>query len=139
MEDRDAAQVASELRVVLGRLTRRLRAEYTFSLSQAAVLGRLSRDGQMTTSALAQAERVRPQSMAQTLADLEADGLVDRSPDPTDRRQTLIGLTGRGREILEQDRRRRDGWLAETIAAELTVEEQSSLGELVEILKKLVR
>ena len=45
------------------------------------------------------AERVRPQSMAQTIAELEADGLVDRTPDPNDRRQILIEPDAtRGRE-----------------------------------------
>ena len=41
----DPARVASELRVVLGQLVRRLRAEHRFPLSQATVLGRLDREG----------------------------------------------------------------------------------------------
>ena len=57
---------ASELRIVLGQLVRRLRAEHRFPISQATVLSRLDREGAATTSALAAAERVRPQSMAHT-------------------------------------------------------------------------
>ena len=41
-----------------------------------------SATGPQTTSALAAAERVRPQSMAQTIAELEAAGLVARRPRP---------------------------------------------------------
>ena len=73
---------ASELRLVLGQLVRRLRAEYAFPVAQASVLSRLDREGPQTASALATAERVRPQSMAQTLAELETAGLIERRPDP---------------------------------------------------------
>ena len=82
----EATQSASELRVVLGRLVRRLRAENTFPATQVAVLARLERDGPQTTSALAAAERVRPQSMAQTVAELRASGFVRRRPHPIDGR-----------------------------------------------------
>ena len=68
----DIPLVASELRVVIGQLVRRLRAEHGFSLAQGAVLGRLDREGASSTSDLASAERVRPQSMAQTVVHLVA-------------------------------------------------------------------
>jgi len=122
---------------VLGHLVRRLRAEYTFSVTQASVLSRLDRDGAQTTSALAAAERVRPQSMAQTLAELEAEGLVSRRPDPADKRQVLIELTEGGRERLRADRRRREDWLSEAVAAELTPEEQETLLAAVPLLQRL--
>ena len=63
---------------MLGQLVRRLRTENSFSISQGAVLARLDREGPQTTSALAAAERVRPQSMAQTIAELQATGFVGR-------------------------------------------------------------
>ena len=100
----DTTLLASDLRVVLGQLVRRLRAEHRFSLSQGAVLGRLDREGFSSISELAIAERMRPQSMAQTVSDLEADGLIARRPDPTDGRRTLVSLTERGHDTLEQDR-----------------------------------
>ena len=74
----DTTRLASELRMVLGHLMRRLRAEHRFSLSQGAVLGRLDREGTKSIGDLAVAERVRPQSMTQTISDLEADGLIAR-------------------------------------------------------------
>src|SRR5437764_6681197 len=97
----DPALLASELRVVLGQLMRRLRAEHAFPLSQGAVLGRLDREGAQSVSDLAVAEKVRPQSMAQTVGDLETDRLVLRSPDPDDRRRALVELTADGRAELE--------------------------------------
>ena len=135
----DVARSASELRVVLGQLVRRLRAEHNFAISHATVLGRLDREGPRTTSALALAERVRPQSMAQTLAELSAAGLVGRRPDPLDGRQILIELTDLGRQALVDERRRRDGWLAQAIATELTSEEREVLAKAVPLLRRLTQ
>jgi DNA-binding MarR family transcriptional regulator len=130
---------ASELRIVLGQLVRRLRSEYSFPIAQASVLSRLDRDGAQTTSALAAAERVRPQSMAQTLLELESDALISRHPDHSDRRQILIELTERGRDRLREDRRRREGWLAEAIATNLSAGEQRTLIEALPLLRRLAQ
>jgi DNA-binding MarR family transcriptional regulator len=137
---RPSAQVvkgASELRLVLGQLVRRLRAEYSFPVAQASVLSRLDREGAQTTSSLAAAERVRPQSMAQTLAELETAGLIARRPHPTDRRRIEIELTAEGRERVLEARGRRDDWLATAIAAELDPEEQRTLLAAVPLLRRL--
>jgi DNA-binding MarR family transcriptional regulator len=133
----DPALVASELRVVLGQLMRRLRAEHRFPLTQGAVLGRLDREGPGSVSDLAAAERVRPQSMAQTVQDLEADGLVARRPDPHDRRRALVELTAQGRAALEADRRHRVGWLAQAISEDLSPAEQAALNDAVDLLRRL--
>jgi DNA-binding MarR family transcriptional regulator len=133
----DAALVASELREVLGRLVRRLRAERRFSLSQGAVLGRLDREGPQGVSDLAKVERMRPQSMAQTVAELEAEGLVEREPDPRDRRRALVQLTAQGRAILQAERRAREGWLAQAIERDLSTSEQELLSDAVELLRRL--
>jgi DNA-binding MarR family transcriptional regulator len=133
----DSARLASDLRVVLGQLMRRLRAEHRFSLSHGAVLGRLDREGPRSVSELATAERIRPQSMAQTVSDLEADGLVARRPDPDDRRRAMVELTESGRAVLAADRRQREGWLAQAIAEGLSEEEQQVLAEAVALLRHL--
>ena len=137
MTDQVQVLLASELRVVIGRLVRRLRAEHRFSLSQGAVLGRLDREGPRCVSDLALAERVRPQSMAQTVGELEAAGLVERRPDPDDRRRALVELTDQGRVTLEADRRQREGWLARAIRDELTPEERGLLEDAVAVLGRL--
>jgi DNA-binding MarR family transcriptional regulator len=133
----DTARVASELRAVLGSLVRRLRAEHRFPLSHGAVLGRLDRSGPQSVSELAVAERVRPQSMAQTVSDLEAERLVMRRPDPTDGRRALLELTAHGREALDSDRRQRAGWLAQAMELDLSPSEQEVLAEAVELLRRL--
>jgi DNA-binding MarR family transcriptional regulator len=133
----DASLVASELRVVLGQLMRRLRAEHRFPLTHGAVLGRLDRQGPLSTVELASAERVRPQSMGQTLAELEAQGLVSRRPDETDGRRTLLELTDAGRQTLAEDRARREGWLTQAIEREFSGEEQEILAQAIPLLSRL--
>lgn len=133
----DTTRLASELRIVLGQLIRRLRAEHRFSLSQGAVLGRLDREGSMSIGDMAVAERVRPQSMTQTIADLEADGLIARRADPGDGRRTLVDLTDQGQQILDQDRRQREGWLARAIADDLSEPDQQVLIRALELLRRL--
>jgi DNA-binding MarR family transcriptional regulator len=133
----DSTLLASELRLVLGQLMRRLRAEHRFSLSQGAVLGRLDREGTKSIGDLALAERVRPQSMTQTISDLEADGLIARRADPADGRRTLVELTELGLRTLEEDRRQREGWLARAIADDLSAEEQRLLMRTLALLRRL--
>jgi DNA-binding MarR family transcriptional regulator len=134
-----AARSASELRIVIGELVRRLRAENSFSVSQVTVLARLERDGPQTTSALATAERVRPQSMAHTVGELQAGDLVARRPHPLDGRQVLIELTERGHEKLIEDRQRREGWLAQAIATELSPAEKELLIRAMPLLRRLAQ
>jgi DNA-binding MarR family transcriptional regulator len=130
----EVAPLASDLRVVIGQLIRRLRAEQqSFSISQGAVLGRLDREGPSSVSDLAAAERVRPQSMAQTVADLESAGMVDRRPDPDDRRRALVSLTEAGIEALLASRREREGWLAGEIE-KLSAEDRRTLARAVELI-----
>jgi DNA-binding MarR family transcriptional regulator len=123
--------------MVLGQLMRRLRTEHRFSLSQGAVLGRLDREGTMSIGDLALAERVRPQSMTQTISDLEGEGLIARRPDPADGRRILVELTDQGRDTLEADRRQREGWLASAIAEDLSPAEQHTLMKAVTLLRRL--
>jgi DNA-binding MarR family transcriptional regulator len=137
---RPSAQVvngASELRLVLGQLIRRLRAEYSFPVAQASVLSRLDREGPQSASTLAAAERVRPQSMAETLGELESAGLIERSPHPGDRRRSLVELTALGRERVLEGRGQREDWLAAAIATELSPEEQRTLLAAVPLLHRL--
>ena len=136
-QDVDVASVASELRIVLGQIVRRLRTENALPTSHIAVLSRLDRFGPQTTSGLAAAERMRPQSMAQSLIELRSGGLVDRTPDPVDRRQILVELTARGREFLQVERQRREDWLSQAIADELTPAEQALLVRAVALLRRV--
>jgi DNA-binding MarR family transcriptional regulator len=77
--------------------------------------------------------------MAQTLAELETAGLIERRPDPADGRRVQVELTEEGRERVIEGRGRREDWLAAAIAAELSPEEQRTLLEAVPLLQLLLR
>jgi DNA-binding MarR family transcriptional regulator len=120
----------------MGQLIRRLRKENLFPLHQASVLGRLDRCGSQSVSDLAAAERVRPQSMAQTVGDLEGEGLVDRRPDPYDRRRALVTITPAGRARIEADRRAREGWLVKAFE-EMPEADLMAIERTVEVLRRV--
>ncbi len=96
------------------RLSRRLRAERPadgLSLNKSSILGHLRRRGPMTAGALAAADRQQPQSLTRVLAELQRDGLISRTRDDHDARQSVLSLTDAGREALARDLARRDAWL----------------------------
>jgi len=134
----ESAPIAHEFRETLGRVIRRLRAEGGQPpVGQMAVLGRLDREGPASTSDLAAAERMRPQSMAQTVRDLESAGLVSRRPDPDDGRRALVELMPAGLERLHTTRARREGWLAELFEREFTASERETLRAALPLLRRI--
>jgi len=134
----ESAPIAHEFRETLGRVIRRLRAEGGQPpVGQMAVLGRLDREGPASTSDLAAAERMRPQSMAQTVHDLEAAGFVSRRPDPDDGRRALVELTPVGLEVLTSARARREDWLSEVLERDFSAAERRTLREALELLERL--
>jgi DNA-binding MarR family transcriptional regulator len=133
----ETAPLAHELRETLGRLVRRLRAEPGPTTRHMTVLSRLDRHGPSSTSDLAAAERMRPQSMAQTVRYLEETGLVSRRPDPGDRRRAFLELTAAGRDQLTATRARRESWLAQALERELDDHERKLLREALALLRRL--
>jgi DNA-binding MarR family transcriptional regulator len=131
------AQLAHELRETVGRLIRRLRAEPGPPVGQMAVLGRLDREGPASISDLAAADRMRPQSMAQTVRDLEEAGLVSRRPDPDDGRRSFVELTPGGLETLHTTRARREDWLTQTLDRELDAEQRELLRRALLLLNRV--
>jgi DNA-binding MarR family transcriptional regulator len=131
------AQLAHELRETVGRFIRRLRAEPGPPVGQMAVLGRLDREGPASISDLAAADRMRPQSMAQTVRDLEDAGLVSRRPDPADGRRSFVELTPAGLETLKATRAQREDWLTRTLDRELDAEERELLRRALALLSRL--
>jgi DNA-binding MarR family transcriptional regulator len=120
----------------LGRRLRKERSDESLTPSQMAALGTLERHGPLTPRELAAHEKIEPPSMTRILAGLEALGLVNRAPHPSDGRQVLLSLTRVAREVVAEDRRRRDAWLARQLR-ELTPAERETLRSAAEILGRL--
>ncbi|MEV8099919.1 MarR family transcriptional regulator [Kitasatospora sp. NPDC085879] len=135
-----AVRAARELRVVFSRLRRRLKETYDtdgLTPTQTSVLSRLGKDGPASASDLAAAERVRPQSMAATLAVLDERGLVLRRPDPGDGRRQLVSLSDTGQAFLEDCRRAGEEWLARSLQARFTEQERQTVVEALALLDRL--
>ncbi|GLX10328.1 MarR family transcriptional regulator [Microbispora sp. NBRC 16548] len=135
---RDASEVAAELRLVVGQLVRRVREDDPMPPGITAVIGLLGRQGPMTTSELAAARRVRPQSMARTVGQLIDQGLAERGTHPVDGRKAPVSLTAAGLDALEQVRARRADWLAEAIEDTLSPAERETLAGAVDLVRRLV-
>src|SRR5512139_300693 len=137
---RTDAGLASQLRVSVMRLGRRLRNERDpdnqLGLGAISVLGVLLRHGEMTVGQLAARERVRPPSMTRTVSCLVDDGYAVRRPSETDGRSTLVEISEKGRQMLLADRRRRDAWLAQRLK-DLTPEERDLLRQVAPIIERL--
>lgn len=144
-EDREpapsAVRAAQEVRAVIGRLRRRIRAAggtEGISLTQATVLARLTDNDGLTTSDLAAAEGMRHQSMATTVAALADLGLVERRRDPGDGRRLLIALTAEGRRRAEAGRQARGEWLAAELQKKCTEEERQTVIAAMAVLERLI-
>lgn len=120
----------------LVRKMRRASSSNELSVTQRVVIARLSRDGAMTTSDLARAEGMKPQSMGATVANLEEQGLVERLPHPSDGRQMNVSLTKLGVSVQEEVHSARQTWLIEAIS-DLTDSERKALFEATAIIKRL--
>jgi DNA-binding MarR family transcriptional regulator len=114
----DVAGTAAALRLAVGRLFRHMRKESSggHSLTQLGILATLDRQGPTTLGDLALGEGVAKPTVTKAIADLTAEGLVEKVPDPTDGRVCFARLTDEGRRDLDRIRSRREAWLAARLA-----------------------
>lgn len=114
----DLSGTAAALRLAVGRLFRHMRKESSggHSLTQLGMLATLDRQGPTTLGDLAVSEGVAKPTVTKGIADLTAEGLVEKVPDPTDGRVCFARLTDEGRRDLEEIRSRREAWLADRLA-----------------------
>jgi DNA-binding MarR family transcriptional regulator len=131
--------LAQRLRLVLARSARRLRQQGgadALSPSQAAALATVEHHGPLTPSELATCERISRPTATKVLGNLVAAGLVERTPDPGDRRSALVSVTQAGRERLNRMRRRKDAYLSEWLSG-LSASDRATLVRAATILEKL--
>jgi len=140
VDDAQLRETASELRVFVAKLRRRLAEQSDpgdFTPSQVAVMTRLLNDGPATLTALANAEGMRPQSMSAIVAALQAVGAVEKRPDPTDGRATILVLADSVRERVEHARVVKNDWLFRGLRAKFTPAEQAQLIDSIRLLQRL--
>ena len=131
--------MTSRLRMVVARLSRRLRQEANEGAtpSQLAALATVERHGPITLGDLAGHERVRPPTMTRIVAGLEETGLLRREIDPSDRRVARVTITREGSRLLARSRTRKDAFLA-SLLEQLDSEELAVVERAVPILERLI-
>jgi DNA-binding MarR family transcriptional regulator len=90
----------------------------------------LDAEGATTQQFLGKCTGIDPSSMVATIDDLEARGLVERRPHPSDRRAHALHITDEGREVLTRGRRLAHG-AQEDLLAPLTAQERKTLHDLL--------
>lgn len=130
----------------LTRLSKRLRQEaqnHPETWSQMLVMSAIDHmDGTATPSKIAEAEKMRSSNLASLLRDLEARELIILTQDASDRRRKWIGLSQKGKEVLQASRDRRDEWLGSAMEVCLTDRERKQLeaaGALMDRLSAYVQ
>ncbi len=109
-------------------------AELELAPAQALALQELQLERPISMNELAQRLRCHPSNITGLVDRLEARGLVERRPDPRDRRVKGLGLTPRGQQI--RDRLSQRLYTAPVCVAHLTEDDQKTLYEiLVKILE----
>jgi DNA-binding MarR family transcriptional regulator len=141
MKATPAAQLASDLRLAIGRVARRLRklyveAEQGVSFLELAVLQRLERTGPSAPGALAGDEGVTAAAVAASLTQLERQGLVRRERDPDDRRRVAVTITAAGRRTL-QARESSNIDRIESVLSTLSASERERLAAAVPLLERI--
>ncbi|MBA3339844.1 MAG: MarR family transcriptional regulator [Geodermatophilaceae bacterium] len=136
----DTAALAHDLRLTVMRLSRRLRsqrADTSLTLTQLAALSTLRAKGPLTPGELAAHERVQPPSMTRVLATLESNGLIARTKHQTDGRQVIVQVTDHATQLLDDEIRMREAWLAQRLN-ELNPDERDQLRRASAIIERLL-
>jgi DNA-binding MarR family transcriptional regulator len=110
-QDRSARHAAAPMRLsyLIGQLDRLVSRQLTealaahgLTLPQFTALSVLRARGRSSNAQLADRSLITPQSANEVVKVMEANGMVMRMPDPTNRRIVLLQLTDAGHALLEQ-------------------------------------
>lgn len=108
------------------RFFRRLSPDTGLSLTAAATLSSLDRNGPARLTELAVQQGVTQPAMTQLVTRLQDTGLAERRPDAADGRVVLVHITDTGRAELVRRRAVRTGRLGE-LFDQLTEDQQAAL------------
>jgi len=138
----DLAPAAVRLAVAIKRLRARWReaawaGSTELPISQLAILQRLRTDGPATAAALAAAEHVSQQAIAQNLGALKRARLVRSTRDPDDSRKNRITISAAGTRLFEKALTSRTAWLVKAIESTISPSEHAALERSIELLERL--
>src|SRR5712672_376383 len=90
--------------------------EISLTLPQCKVLVRLEKNEGVSQARLAELAEVDAMTMVRILDRMEADGLLERRPDPADRRARCLYLTAKAKPLLDEIWRLSEATRAEVFA-----------------------
>jgi DNA-binding MarR family transcriptional regulator len=134
----DVADLASQFRLSVFRLARKLRREGDADVSSTllAALATVERLGPMTAGSLAAHEQIRKPTCTRVIASLLERGLIERTVDPLDGRVTWVQATPAGRKVLQRVRTRHNVYLAKRMKR-LSPQELATLEDAARIMERL--
>jgi DNA-binding MarR family transcriptional regulator len=132
-------ELAARLRLVVGRLHRRIRIDGRESIPplQLSALASVEQHGPLRLSELARREAVTAPTMSRVLAALDEQGLVIRTADPQDARGVLISLSDGGAARLAEVRSHRTALVARRLAR-LDEDQRRTLADALPALEALL-
>jgi DNA-binding MarR family transcriptional regulator len=139
VETGEQTELAARLRLVVGRLHRRIRIDGRESIPplQLSALVTVEQHGPLRLSELARREAVTAPTMSRVLAALDEQGLVIRTPDPHDARGVRIVVSEEGAARLAEVRSHRTALVARRLAR-LDDEERRRIVEALPALEALL-
>lgn len=142
MQEQQISELASLLRPVLTRLTRKLRKlspdNALLSQNERAVLVLLDSQERLLSAEIAVTEKITPQSTGQIIKHLDALGFIKKENDANDKRKVYLSLSSKGKKMILQVRKEREEWLTKAIAAVCSEKDQAVLLKATEVLNRLV-
>ena len=131
----------AEVRLLEREMARRLGSETSccgVSLAQCHCLLEVDTRGELTVGDLAAALDVDGSTMSRNLDGMEAASLLERAPNPKDRRSVVVRLSGAGRRVVHDINRRNDRFYGELLGR-MTAHEKRCVTEGVELLARKMR
>jgi DNA-binding MarR family transcriptional regulator len=142
MTNEQSRKLASDLRMVITRLIKKLRNKSTtgekLSLTERSTLALLDQHKELLPSELAAMEKITTQSISQILNHLLALGYISRKISGDDKRKSIISLSKEGQHILYKVRNERDEWLRTALQETCSAKEQKVLIRAIVPLTRLV-
>jgi DNA-binding MarR family transcriptional regulator len=114
--------------------SRRTLEPWEINPGHARALAVLMRHGALRLSTLADHLHIAPRSTTEVVDGLEERGLVERRPDPDDRRATLVALTEEGTRVGAAIRAARDAEAAR-IFGDLSPADRADLARILRTLR----
>lgn len=137
----ESNQLASSLRTLTSNMYKRLRKQMqtadSLSISEITTLSHLYSDSQ-TPSQLAAWVKVKSQSMSEVLNHLSKLDLIIKTPSVNDKRKTMVSLSDKGRQMVEQTRYERDEWLTSAIDHHLNARQKEQVAQAISLIEKLI-